>query len=76
MEMIVGLAGMFLILLAFSMNQTKLWRSDTVTYDVVNAIGSLLLIIYSIMLASIPFLILNAVWFTVSVIEIFKDKKN
>lgn len=74
-ELIIGLIGMALILFAFFMNQTHKWKAEYPIYDIVNIIGAALLITYSLLIKSWPFLILNAVWFIVSVRELFIDIK-
>ena len=63
---IIGFSGMFLILLAFLMNKMHKWMHDDAAYDITNSTGSLLLMIYAVMLKSYPFLILNSIWFIVS----------
>lgn len=72
---LVGLSGMSLILLAFIMNQYHKWHDDDLIYDVVNALGSMLLLFYAYLLNSVPFMILNGVWFLVSFRDIFVDVK-
>jgi len=72
---IVGFVGMFLILLAFFMNQTRRWKTENPVYDVINFIGALLLIVYSYLIKSWPFLILNLVWLIVSFREAIIDIK-
>lgn len=71
--MILGLIGAFLILLAFFMNQVHKWKSDSVLYDIVNIIGSLLLAYYSYVLQAWPFLVLNIIWAGVSLRELQVD---
>lgn len=76
MELIIGVLGATIILLAFFMNQTHKWRSNYLIYDISNVIGSALLITYAIMIKSWPFLILNLVWLIISIKEAFaKDEK-
>ena len=72
---LIGLSGMFLILFAFIMNQVHKWRDDYLVYDAVNALGSILLVIYALMIVSWPFLILNLVWFAVSIRDVFLDTR-
>jgi hypothetical protein len=71
--MVIGLAGAFIILLAFFMNQIHKWRSDSIIYDVANIIGSLLLAYYSYDLRAWPFLVLNLIWAGVSLRELQVD---
>ncbi|MBT3303939.1 hypothetical protein HN592_00970 [Candidatus Woesearchaeota archaeon] len=73
MELIIGLIGMGLILFAFFMNQIHRWKSDSLYYDIVNVIGSLLLTIYALRINSWPFLILNAIWLVISIKDVFSD---
>lgn len=75
LELIIGLTGMALILFAFLMNQIHKWKAEYPVYDIINIIGSALLITYSLLIKSWPFLILNAVWFVVSIRELFADVK-
>lgn len=70
---LTGFSGMFLILFAFIMNQINKWKGDFIIYDAFNSIGSFLLIIYAIMISSYPFLILNIVWFVVSIRDVLLD---
>ena len=72
----IGFAGMALVLFAFLMNQFRKWNSESVAYDVANTAGSLLLVIYAVILKSYPFLILNAVWAIVSARDIELDIKD
>jgi hypothetical protein len=66
-NLIIGITGMFFILLGFILDEFfKKWNQDTVQYNVLNIIGSLLLTYYAYTLNSWPFLILNVVWFIVA----------
>jgi hypothetical protein len=55
------------------MNQIHKWRDDCLEYDGVNAIGSILLVYYAFVITSWPFLLLNLVWFVVSIRDVFLD---
>ncbi|MEK6615226.1 MAG: hypothetical protein AABZ32_03810 [Bacteroidota bacterium] len=57
------------------MNQIHKWKDNYFIYDFVNFVGSALLIIYAIILKSIPFLVLNGVWALVSLRDIVTDLK-
>ena len=72
-DLLVGLSGMVLILVAFFMNQTHRWSPDSITYDFANFIGGLLLVIYALMISSYPFLILNLVWTLISLRDVYLD---
>lgn len=68
--LIIGSAGAFLVLFAFVMNQTNRWKNDNIMYDFVNALGSIFLVIYALSSMSIPFIIINVVWGTLSLKDV------
>ncbi len=70
---ILGIIGMIFILLSFLLNQLHIWKQDMLIYDVCNAIGSILLIVYAYVDAVWPFVILNAVWAAYSIKDIAKS---
>lgn len=74
-DLIIGFLGMLLILIAFLMDQIHKWNSDNLIYDIFNFFGSLFLMYYSLVLVSIPFLILNFIWAIFSLKDIVKDLK-
>ncbi len=69
----VGILGMFLILFGFFMTQSHRWSQDDLSYDVVNLIGSCLLIVYGVAGNAWPFVILNAVWALYSLKDVVQD---
>jgi hypothetical protein len=73
MIIIIGFIGMFLILLAFFMNEIEKWKDDDLIYDAVNFIGSFLMVTYAIAIKSYPFLALNFVWAAISLRDTYKD---
>lgn len=60
--LILGLIGMCCILGAFILVQNHQLTADDLLYDLLNAIGSALLMINAILTEAWPFLILNTVW--------------
>jgi uncharacterized membrane protein len=72
----IGFIGAFLILIAFIFNQMKKWDQGTFKYDFTNCIGSLLLVIYGVLGRAWPFVVLNGVWFLVSLRDSIKDLNN
>lgn len=63
MVLLIGLAGMSFILLGFILNElSKKINTNTREYNIINLIGAGLLVYYSIIIISWPFLILNSVW--------------
>jgi len=63
---LIGIAGTTIILISFLLNQFGKWSTDSRSYDIANALGSVILVSYAVLLDSIPFMILNSVWFVVS----------
>jgi TRAP-type uncharacterized transport system fused permease subunit len=72
MDTIIGIIGASLILIAFTANQLGHWKTDSKKYDSVNALGALFLMIYSYLISSYPFLILNTIWFLVAFRDVIK----
>ena len=62
----IGVIGATTILVAFTMNQLGKWSTESRIYDFVNALGGALLLGYSYLIESWPFLVLNLVWFMVA----------
>jgi hypothetical protein len=72
---LIGVSGAASILLAFLMNQTGRWSSESFKYDAVNALGAGLLVLYSYLIASYPFLVLNLVWFGSAAYDLMNGKE-
>ena len=64
LNLLIGIFGMLCILVAFILDEfSKKYNQDTVFYNTLNIVGSGLLTFYAYTLSSIPFMILNVVWF-------------
>ncbi len=70
---VIGIAGALIILLAFGLNELNKLPNNSLTYDILNFSGSGLLIMNAAYFHSWPFLVLNIVWFLVSLRDIWKD---
>ncbi len=70
---LLGTTGACLILLAFILEQTHHLKDTDIKYDILNLVGSVLLVIYAYLLRSFPFLILNSVWALVSLRDVVGD---
>ena len=57
----IGILGMFLLLSGFFLSLFNIISQNSKNYVLLNILGSGLMIYYSILLKSIPFLILNIV---------------
>lgn len=64
--LLLGILGMALILIAFVLDEFRKFDSDSGQYNLLNLVGSGLLVYYAYTLWSIPFLILNGIWFAVA----------
>ncbi|MBW6451313.1 MAG: hypothetical protein K0B02_01105 [DPANN group archaeon] len=73
---IIGILGMFLILSAFLLDElnTKIDR-DSVLYNVINCVGAAFLTYYAYSINSIPFIVLNVIWFAVALIKLIGIEK-
>lgn len=69
----IGSLGAGLILFAFVFGQLHIWKDTYFIYDLLNLIGSVLLIIYGYIGYSWPFVVLNAVWAIVSLKDVVTD---
>ncbi len=70
---LMGIAGMILVLIGFFMVQSHRWSLDSIKYDIINLIGSLLLVFYSIAGRVWPFVILNGIWAIYSLKDVMGD---
>jgi len=62
-ELIIGIIGMAFILAGFVLDEFwKKFNQDTIIYNLLNIIGSGMLIYYAFTLKGWPFFILNSVW--------------
>ena len=62
----IGSIGAFIVLVPFIMGQIHKWKDTYFIYDFMNFLGSLMLMIYAMLGASWPFVILNGIWSLVS----------
>ncbi|MBR9693230.1 hypothetical protein GOV07_04875 [Candidatus Woesearchaeota archaeon] len=67
MEIVLGVAGLILILGAFAMEEfQKHTRHESLAYNAINFCGAMFLAIYAWSLGSCPFVILNLVWMAIA----------
>lgn len=71
---LVGIIGAMIVLIAFIMNQLGKWSRESFAYDFTNATGSVLLVIYALLISSWPFVILNLIWASFSFWGIWESK--
>ena len=68
---IIGSLGAFIVLVPFILGQIHKWKDTYFIYDFMNFLGSLMLMIYALVGASWPFVILNGIWSLVSLKDSF-----
>ena len=72
-ELIIGIIGMVFILVSFVLDEFwKKFNQDTILYNIMNIIGSGMLIYYAWSLKGWPFFILNSVWLIAAGIKLGK----
>ncbi len=79
MTILLGAVGATIILIAFVALQLHKLKQSDLNYHLLNLIGSIILIMYDILLESLPFLTLNTIWgisALFGVIKIIKTYKN
>ena len=67
---IAGIIGLLLILFAFALNLFHFLNQRSISYNLMNIIGSGFLAYYALVLNSVPFLILQIVWGIFSLIKL------
>ena len=72
----IGIVGMLCILAAFYLLETHRWSSESIQYDLMNFIGSALLVINAWHGHAWPFLILNGIWALVSLRDVVAYAQN
>ncbi len=68
---LLGIFGMFLVLVAFVLDEfVRSFNQNTLVYNLINILGSGLLMYYAFSIHSWPFIILNAVWLIVAIVKL------
>lgn len=67
---IIGSIGGLLLIVPFLLNQFNIWSNTDWKYDFVNALASIFLLAYAILLESPIFFVINTIWATVSTKDI------
>ena len=72
----VGVLGALCVLTAFALGRLNGPFNESILYDVLNAIGSIALVAYGASLHSAPFVVINVVWFGVSLAGMVRGHNN
>ncbi len=73
--LILGLPGMAFILIAFILDDFHILSVDSMKSITLNIAGSAFLAVYAYTISSIPFLILNSVWFAFAMYKMYGTLK-
>lgn len=68
---LIGFSGMLLILAGFLLLQRHYITADSLSYDLFNALGSMMLVGYGISARAWPFVLLNGVFGIYSLWDVF-----
>ncbi|MBI2146769.1 hypothetical protein HYU22_05520 [Candidatus Woesearchaeota archaeon] len=67
---IIGVMGMLLVLLAFVLDEfVQKFNQDTMIYNIINILGSGMLLYYAFSIRSWPFIVLNTVWLIAALVK-------
>lgn len=72
---ILGWAGSLLVLIAYALNMNKKLRADSLTYYLLNILGSALLIINTAYHHAYPSMAVNIIWVFIPVVTIIRQKR-
>ncbi len=72
---VAGIIGVVCILVAFLLDEFSTINAKTVSYNLLNLLGSGLLMYYAYTLQSWPFVALNGVWLIAAVVKLVKISK-
>lgn len=70
---LLGIVGAIIILALFLLNQFKIVDVDNIWYDLGNVIGGTILVVYALLIDSLPFLLINGVWVLFSLRDVVID---
>ncbi len=69
-NMLIGVAGLLLITIAFALNLFHKLSSRNASYSLINFVGAVCLAYYAWFLGSVPFFILQIIWAVFSLIKL------
>lgn len=76
LSVLVGSAGVFLLLLAFFLNLFEILTQDMKTYTILNVVGAGLSCYASVLIDYMPFVILEGTWALVAFAGLIRLLKN
>lgn len=70
-----GWIGSVLVIGAYALNSYQKIKSDSLTFQLMNLIGGVLLIINSLYKEAYPFTFINSVWVVIAVTSVIKNRR-
>ena len=68
---LIGYAGVFMVLVAYTLLQARRMDGNGVCYPLINLVGAILILISLLYKPNMPAIVMEAAWVVVSVIGIF-----
>lgn len=68
---LIGYAGVFMVLVAYTLLQARRMDGNGVLYPLINLIGAVLILISLLYKPNMPAIVMEAAWVVVSVVGIF-----
>mgnify|MGYP000521152699 FL=1 len=68
---LIGYAGVFMVLVAYTLLQARRMDGNGVWYPLINLVGAILILISLLYKPNMPAIVMEAAWVVVSVIGIF-----
>lgn len=72
---IMGWAGSLLVIVAYALNSYRRIHSSSATFQIMNLVGGVLLIVNSVYKQAYPFTFINSVWVIIAVTSLIKYRK-
>jgi hypothetical protein len=76
---IIGWVGSFMVIIAYGLNSYQKIKSDSITFYVLNLVGGIFLIIYSVYYTAYANTFINVVWVIIAIpaiINLIRKKKS
>lgn len=73
---VIGWVGASALLTTYLLLSINIFKSQSIAYQGLNLMSSILLLINAFYIKSYPFVLINAVWSLIAVVALFRLKKN
>lgn len=72
---IIGWTGASALLITYLLLSINVLKSQSITYQGLNLISSVLLLINAVYIESYPFVLVNSVWSLIAIVALFRSRK-